>query len=210
MNSHIGSHPLDSYLQAHWAWESRRAPPCFPQVPWLMEKKIQHLVANIVLCWKWQTLLNLATETSLLLGLLFCWLNSRIPSNLSSASHQHNCLKQTLWSASALMILTHTAGHAQPQRQGANRSPTGPDRTEASLPKEILETDWLLKSQGSSSRLFFSFLLQKIVLADQSAKCRMKFSGWWLGSRKPHSSLCRWKLRKQLSRVFPSGTLCVL
>lgn len=48
---------------------------------------------------------------------------------LSSTSHQQDYLEQTLWSASALMIFNHTTGHAQPQRQGANRSPTSPDQT---------------------------------------------------------------------------------
>lgn len=48
---------------------------------------------------------------------------------LSSTSHQHSYLEQTLWSTSALMIFNHTTGHAQPQRQGANHSPMSPDQT---------------------------------------------------------------------------------
>lgn len=159
MNSHIHWVPPSGCLFADTSglgkWKS-----CFPQVPWLIEKKkktIQHLVANTALCWKWQTQLNLEAETSLPLHLLFCWLNGPISSNFPQHHISTTTLSRLCGQLQPWWYLTTPLGMPNLRDKEPTAAPRVLTKLKCLYQKEILETDWILKSQDSSSRVLFCF-----------------------------------------------------
>lgn len=180
MNSRIHWVPPSEYLFADTRglgnWKS-----CFPQVPWLMEKKIQHLVADTALCWKWQTQLNLEAETSLPLRLLFCWLNSPVSSNFLQRHISATTLSRLCGQLQPWWYLTTPLGMPNLRDKEPTAAPRVLTKLKCLYQKKFLRLIEFPNLKAVLQEFCFGFFFQLTILfADQSAKWRIKFFSWWL------------------------------